>query len=171
MLNCRAGDYDQIKVLDFGLVKLFEDDQNDLTSTQVLRGSPSYIAPERLVNARCADPSVDIYAVAAIGYNLITGEDLYSGTTQMEIMSKAMSEMPPMINSSSDNPIPDALISLLMRNLAKDPNERDHSMQSFIESLENIENSISWKQSEAKIWWDENQHHLTHRDSEYAQES
>lgn len=171
MLNCRAGAYDQIKVLDFGLVKLFEDDQNDLTSTQVLRGSPSYIAPERLVNARCADPSVDIYAVAAIGYNLLTGDDLYSGTTQMEIMSKAMSEMPPMIDSTIDNPIPEELIALLMRNLAKDPAKRDDSMQALIESLQIIEDKLRWTQSQAKTWWEDNQQHLTYRDNEFTQES
>lgn len=171
MLNCRAGAYDQIKVLDFGLVKLFEEDKSDLTSTQVLRGSPSYIAPERLVNARCADPSVDIYAVAAIGYNLLTGDDLYSGTTQMEIMSKAMSEMPAMIESTVENPIPDELITLLMRNLAKNSNERDNSMQSLIESLQQIENKYSWKQAQAKSWWDTNQHHLILRDDQIVEEN
>lgn len=162
MLTKRSGAYDEVKVLDFGLVKLSEED-NDLTQTQVLRGTPTYIAPERLTNARCAEPSVDIYSIGAIAYNLVTGDDLYEATTQLEIMSKAMTEKPKPIRATVDFPVCPALEALIMSCLEKDPNHRPKSMSELLEQLDAIEMADDWTQTQAKQWWQQHEEALPAR--------
>ncbi len=70
----------EAKLVDFGLAKLVNAGASDLTAAGVYAGTPSYIAPETLVNpASTEDPAVDIYAAGLVILEMLTGEKVFSG--------------------------------------------------------------------------------------------
>src|SRR5205085_1476069 len=65
-----------VKVLDFGIAKITEaqaDHQGALTSTGVILGSPSYMAPEQLDGSSAVDRRVDVWAMGVVLFELLTG--------------------------------------------------------------------------------------------------
>ena len=64
---------DVVKVLDFGVAKLMEDDAAPITGEGVLVGTPQYMAPEQ-IDGRTQDARTDLYAVAACLYEAVSGE-------------------------------------------------------------------------------------------------
>ncbi|MCA9608965.1 MAG: serine/threonine protein kinase, partial [Myxococcales bacterium] len=74
MFAPRGGDNLFVKVLDFGLVKVLDQDKDALQLTQsgVMMGSPRYMAPEQ-VKAAPTDPRTDIYSFGAVFYHMLTG--------------------------------------------------------------------------------------------------
>jgi len=80
----RAGDPDFVKVLDFGIAKLLghgddaDDDQQQLTETGQVVGTPSYMAPEQARGDRI-DHRIDLYATGAMLYRMVTGQRPFMG--------------------------------------------------------------------------------------------
>jgi Protein kinase domain len=82
---------------DFGLAKML-DSESALTRTESVMGSPSYMAPEQAQGrAKVASPAVDVYAVGAILYELLTGRPPFRGTTALETLEhvKTTEPVPP----------------------------------------------------------------------------
>ena len=79
IMVCRYGGvYDHVKILDFGLVKhVTEKHSRDLTRSLRILGTPLYMAPERLRNPADVDARVDIYAVGAVAFLMLTGRKLF----------------------------------------------------------------------------------------------
>ena len=75
MLCERGGEFDVVKVVDFGLVKDVHsnDDTRDITQFARLLGTPVYMSPERLRDPAFADPLIDVYGLGAVAYFLLTG--------------------------------------------------------------------------------------------------
>ncbi len=69
MLCERGGEFDCVKVLDFGLAKEVTSDQQFATETRVLVGTPMYIAPERIADPRCLDPRSDIFSLGVLAHS------------------------------------------------------------------------------------------------------
>ncbi len=87
----------QPKVADFGLAKIL-DSADGLTRTNVVVGSPSYMAPEQAEGkARSVGMSVDVYALGAILYELLTGRPPFRGATTLETLEqvKMIEPVPP----------------------------------------------------------------------------
>ena len=82
------------KVGDFGLAKML-DGTSALTRSESVMGSPSYMAPEQAQgHAKDAGPAVDVYAVGAILYELLTGRPPFRGTTALETMDQVKTTEP-----------------------------------------------------------------------------
>ena len=82
------------KVGDFGLAKML-DSQSALTRSESVMGSPSYMAPEQAQGrAKEAGPAVDVYAVGAILYELLTGRPPFRGTTALETLEQVKTTEP-----------------------------------------------------------------------------
>jgi eukaryotic-like serine/threonine-protein kinase len=82
------------KVGDFGLAKMM-DSQAELTRSESVMGSPSYMAPEQAQgHSREAGPAVDVYAVGAILYELLTGRPPFRGTTALETIEQVKTTEP-----------------------------------------------------------------------------
>ena len=79
IMVCRyGGEYDFVKILDFGLVKhVTEKHSRDLTRGLRILGTPLYMAPERLRNPADVDARVDIYALGAVAFLMLTGPKLF----------------------------------------------------------------------------------------------
>ena len=121
-----------IKVLDFGIAKrlLFGDTHDDAK----VFGTPSYMAPEQ-IRLRPVDHRVDIYAVGALLYELMTGKPPFRGATPAEVMTQVVSR-PPMPMRASDRALPKDLDELVRRCLAKNPGRRPGSARELSEALQ-----------------------------------
>ena len=74
MLARQGGEYDVVKVLDFGLVKRLQDEDDPETSdTRSIKGTPHYLSPEGVNTPQEVDARSDLYALGAVGYCLLTG--------------------------------------------------------------------------------------------------
>jgi serine/threonine protein kinase len=154
MLCQRGGEADFIKVLDFGLVKNIETPRADeITTTGKLAGTPLYLAPERVTQPQNVDPRSDIYAVGAVGYNLVTGRTIFASADQVNVLYQVINVMP-VAPRTLANEVPVELDRLLMRCLAKRPADRPSNMADVLAELEQIEAQLTrWTQTDAQAWW------------------
>src|SRR4029453_5994008 len=86
MLCRRGGVSDVVKVLDFGLVKAVDAQKKaPLTAAKGVMGTPNFMPPESFERPEAVGPQSDLYAVAAVGYFLLTGTPPFSGQSAIEI--------------------------------------------------------------------------------------
>jgi serine/threonine protein kinase/CHASE1-domain containing sensor protein len=152
MLSHRGGIPDFVKVIDFGLVK---DNSEDSTTTRAdpLLGTPLYLAPEAMTNPSGIGPGVDVYALGALAYHLLTGAPPFSGATVMEICSQHLSTQPVPPSSRSPGPIPADLEALVLECLAKDPAARPADARVLEERLSELARAHPWPRAQAERWW------------------
>lgn len=86
--------FERVKLLDFGIGKALGEGTQDFTSTNVVLGTPGYLAPEQIRNAKGVDVRADIYALGAILYFLATGRSPYRGQQPAAIMSHQLTARP-----------------------------------------------------------------------------
>jgi WD40 repeat protein/tRNA A-37 threonylcarbamoyl transferase component Bud32 len=85
----------QPKITDFGLAKRLEEEQSSGTRSGAVMGTPSYIAPEQAAGRnRALGPAVDIYALGAILYELLTGRPPFLGDTPLDTILQVLRDEP-----------------------------------------------------------------------------
>ncbi|HEY8080067.1 MAG TPA: protein kinase [Labilithrix sp.] len=112
-----------LKVLDFGISKAAEDDQPQLTATDVVMGTPLYMSPEQVRSLKSVDQRSDIWALGSILYELVTGGAIFDAPSTTALC--AMIAMDPPIPLRARKPdAPPELEAIVMRCLHKDPQGR-----------------------------------------------
>ncbi len=123
----------QIQVTDFGIATL---DRPALTRTDAIAGTPSYMAPEQCLG-RHVDARADIFSAGATLYQLLTGEKPFSGSSATTIMHRVLYVTP--VNPSQLNvEIPAALDAIVLKALAKRPDERFPTARAFAKALQAV---------------------------------
>jgi len=149
LILARDGQKDFVKVLDFGIAKSAEldDDKSSpghpsrrLTSPGMAMGTPEYMAPEQAAG-RPADPRSDIYAVGGILYEMLSGHPPYEGANFMEILHKKANQLPKPL-SDIRHDVPAELEALIMRTMAKDPAARPQSMEELEREILHLLSSL-----------------------------
>jgi len=153
ILCARGGELDVVKVVDFGLVKEVGVPDEGMTAMNVIPGTPPYIAPERLNPGGAIDGRVDIYALGAVGFNLLTRKQPFKGDSDLEIAYKAMHEDPRRPSEHTDQDIPPALDELILATMARDPDARPQNVETVLERLDDIALSVPWDRQLAAAWW------------------
>jgi serine/threonine-protein kinase len=133
---------DIVKVLDFGIAKSDDVDDNPrvgkrLTRPGVAMGTPEYMAPEQAAG-HPADPRSDIYAAGSILYEMLTGVPPYDGDNVMEILHKKANE-PPAPISGLRSDVPASVVALVDRSMARNPADRPQSMAEFGREIREVE--------------------------------
>ncbi len=124
-LTRRGNVPDYVKVLDFGIskVKQEEGEPNTLTRTGVTMGTPFYMSPEQARGVRKLDHRVDLYAVAVITYECLTGRLPLMGDNYHALLQQILGVDP--IPPASYLPgLPAEVDAAVMKGLAKDPQRR-----------------------------------------------
>ena len=123
-----------IRLTDFGLCKALEEDDG-LTATGVLLGTPSFMPPEQIEDAKRVGPAGDIYALGAILYVHLCGQLPFPGAGVREVLDAVMSGTKP-APRSIDPTIPPELEAICSECLAFEPDERPESARLVAERLE-----------------------------------
>ncbi|MBC7820670.1 MAG: serine/threonine protein kinase [Planctomycetaceae bacterium] len=152
LLNVRGGQFDVVKLLDFGLVK---DTDNAAHATQGggVVGTPLYMSPEAFKSPDKVDARSDLYAVGAVGYFLLTGTPLFFGDSVLDILNHQVKTAPDPISQRAKQPVSAELEQLLLRCLAKSAADRPASAGELIEALDQVPTAGSWTDSDARKWW------------------
>ena len=141
MLQSIEGDECFVRVVDFGLAKFI--DEGD--STRRLAGTAPYMAPEQFA-CRNLGPWTDLYAVAALGFSMITGKRLYSGKSAAEIYTlKQQPDYDPTAPLSSYG-VPSSVQTFFKRALTHNEQLRWQSAAEFRPALEQTFDEL-------EIWW------------------
>ncbi len=123
-----------VKVLDFGIAKAFRDDQKiDQLETQAgtVFGTPRYMSPEQ-AQGKSLDHRSDLYSVGVLLYHLLTGHAPFVDDDAVVVMAKHIRETPPRPRQAApERPIPRNLDKVVMRALAKEPDNRYSSADVF----------------------------------------
>jgi len=118
------GNRQLVKLLDFGLAKLAESEDNRLqkTRTGVMMGTPEYVSPEQ-ARGKNVDHRTDLYALGVISYELLLGRLPFEADNAADIITKHLREPPPSPSSIWPE-IPESLESIIVGMLEKDPARR-----------------------------------------------
>lgn len=147
--------YDHVKVLDFGLVKTVTNVQaSSLSRADELTGTPLYMAPELISEPDGAGPASDLYAVAAVGYYMLAGQQVFDGSSVIEVCADHLHTPPVPVHERLGRPVPADLEAIIMQGLAKAPGDRPASAAAFRDALARCD-VAPWTQRDARSWWEE----------------
>ncbi len=123
-------------IADFGIARVLNAAGSARqTSTGLMVGTPTYMAPEQAAGTRTIDGRTDLYAVACVLYEMLTGEPPFSGATPQAVIARHLAEPPRAIRIVRPA-IPRALERAVMRGLNKVPADRFAGATEFIEAID-----------------------------------
>lgn len=129
-----------VKVLDFGIAKIFRDDGKPInqleTQAGTVFGTPRYMSPEQ-AQGRQLDPRSDLYSVGVLLYQLLVGHAPFVDDDAVVVMAKHIREevIPPTV-AAPQQPIPPRLEAAVMKALGKEPGQRFASAEVFEQALQ-----------------------------------
>lgn len=132
-----------VKLLDFGIAKsaMPKDTDQKLTHKGEIFGSPLYISPEQISN-KPIDKRADIYSFGCLMYEVLTGEPPLMGDTVVMTLMKHLQEAPPAISTVTDREIPCGLEALILKCMAKSPDDRYQSIAEIEQALMNCSSKL-----------------------------
>lgn len=117
-----------------------------LTESATVIGTPAYMSPEQADGKREVDARSDVYSLAAVLFEMLAGEPLFSGPTAQAIMAKRSAEAEP--SAARLAPIPPGLVPALRAALARDPDKRPPTAAALMEALDSPSRSAP-----KAAWW------------------
>ncbi len=148
----RAPEGEIVKVVDFGIAKLVEEDPGGeyqhLTATGGIVGTPVYMAPERWGN-RPYDGRSDVYSLGIMVFQMLTGKLPFvaESNSMVNLVMAHMNKKPPMIREYN-SAIPEKVEAIVMQTLVKDPDQRPTARE-FAERFEAVLETLAKQQDEA----------------------
>ena len=126
-------------VTDFGVAKALSAAMpvSGMTSAGMAIGTPAYMAPEQLAADPAADHRIDIYAVGLLGYELLSGQSPFVGTSPQATMAAQLTRVPDPLDRVRDD-VPPALASVIMRCLEKMPGDRPQTATALLDELDGV---------------------------------
>lgn len=140
LANVLLNAQEQLVLSDFGLALV--QDASRITTTGQTFGTPLYMSPEQVSGVRTIDYRADIYSLGVIAYLLATGYFPFSGTSALMLLNQHLTEMPPL--PSNLNPrLPREIDDVLLKGLAKKPEDRFDSAGALAKAFADVTAEIS----------------------------
>jgi eukaryotic-like serine/threonine-protein kinase len=128
-----------VKVMDLGLARFYESDEEQLTVHQDERvlGTANYCSPEQAVDSHTVDARTDIYSLGCTIYYFLMGQPPFNtGTLAQRLMAHQTKEPPPIQSKRPD--VSDEIVKIVRRMMAKSPVDRFQSMEEIFRALTNV---------------------------------
>jgi serine/threonine protein kinase len=158
---------DRVKIVDFGLARVVDDEAATLAERNCLIGTPLYMSPEQ-ARGRELDPRSDLFSVGAVLYRAATGQLPFKGRTIKSVIQAVLRETP-QAPRVVHPPVPPFLSRLIMDLLEKSPDERPGSARQLIAALNEAEQRLDEPPSEAEAITPEEQTDRAEEDDEADQ--
>jgi serine/threonine-protein kinase len=124
-------------VADFGIALAVSNaGGNRITQTGLSLGTPQYMSPEQATGDRAIDGRTDVYSLAAVLYEMLTGDPPHYGSTSQAIIARVLTEKPRSMRASRES-VPAYVDAAVERALAKLPADRWATAQEFAEAINN----------------------------------
>jgi serine/threonine-protein kinase len=152
---------DFVKVLDFGVVKV-EPKVLDQASLKLSRedvpiGTPAYMAPEGIDGGAALTPASDIYSLGCVAFFILTGDMVFRATSVLQMAVKHSEEKPRVPSTvQAGNGISPELDALVLRCLAKNPEDRPADALALLGLLTPLAQGMPWTPESASEWWESN---------------
>ena len=148
--NVMVNSKGQVKVLDFGLAKLLDENaartsgihHTELTEVGVPYGTATYAAPEQARGDR-VDSRADVFSTGVLFYEMLTGTWPFRGKTAVDVRHAVLHEEPAPLSEARPNPVPPRLQQILDRALKKDPRDRYQKIAEFRDDLRAVMRELS----------------------------
>src|SRR5437899_6134783 len=146
--NIVINSQDVVKITDFGLARSRE--TVTLTQSNVFMGTAYYIPPEQAESGRSADTRSDLYSVAAVLFEMLTGTPPFEGETAVDIVVKHMNDKVPSICRVRTE-LPPEVDLFMQKAMAKLPADRYNTPRDFINAIEQVQQlvQVSLSQNQA----------------------
>jgi serine/threonine-protein kinase len=118
-----------VKVMDFGIARALTGATSTMTQTGMVMGTPQYLSPEQALG-RAVDHRSDLYATGCMLYELLTLRPPFTGDTPLSVVYQHVQDAP-VPPSQANSRVPAGLDTLVLRSLAKDPDDRFQSADEF----------------------------------------
>ena len=130
-------------VADFGIARALGVGADDsLTQTGMSVGTPAYMSPEQATGDRTLDARSDVYSLASVLYEMLAGEQPYTGPTMQAILMKRLSEPVPRVRSGRPS-VPEAVDAAIGKALAVVPADRYATAAQFAQALDQAATTTS----------------------------
>lgn len=127
----------QIKVMDFGISRAIEEAGEALTKANVVMGSARYMSPEQ-VSGKDVDARSDLYSAACVIYEMIAGRSPFDAESNVDLAAKHLSDTPEPPSKFTPLEVPAGLDAVILKGLAKNPDERYQSAAEFAQALASV---------------------------------
>ena len=133
----KAGHRDWVKILDFGISKFSQlsGDEGQVTRAGMVMGTPFYMSPEQARTAHAVDARSDLYSVAVMLFETLTGQVPFSGTTFAELLFKIAFEPQPHPKTVMPT-LDDEICAIILRGMERDPAARFQTAGEFAVALD-----------------------------------
>ncbi len=128
-----------VKLTDFGMARAQE--SVTLTGSNVFMGTPYYVAPEQADDSRNADIRSDLYSLACVLFEMLTGQVPYDGSNAVDVVVKHVRNPVPSVCDVRPE-LPAALDSFIQKAMAKSPAGRFQTPVEFIQRLEELRQQL-----------------------------
>lgn len=149
--NIMVTDSGRVKILDFGLAKLMQDevnpqaksvDQTDLTELGIPYGTATYAAPEQALG-ELTDHRADIFSTGILLYELLTGIWAFQGKTVIDVRHQVLHGTPTPLSEMRPEQLPPKLQLIIDKALAKKPIDRYQRIASMRDDLQQVLAEVS----------------------------
>lgn len=128
-----------VKITDFGMAR--GEDTATITGTDEFMGTPYYISPEQVDSGHLADTRSDLYSLAIVFFEMLTGRPPFEGGSIIDIIIKQKKERVPSICRIRPN-LPADMDAFFQKALAKTPASRFQTPHEFISALEQLQKQV-----------------------------
>jgi eukaryotic-like serine/threonine-protein kinase len=128
-----------LKVMDFGIARLAQhhaEPGQGLTAAGVVVGTPQYMAPEQLFSEP-VDGRADLYSTGAVLFECVTGRPVFEAPSLIALLQRHLEDVPPDPRKLNGD-IPESLARVILRALARKPQDRWPTASQFLHALEQV---------------------------------